>query len=418
MVRRNNLKSFVINVLGHYRKVLSIAGVIVAVSCIYHWFEPLLVWTSGWSELPTSTAVISGQVHSSNYQAEIDQARKILLEAHSELEAPAVSVAVGIKGKLIWSEAIGFADLDDLTPVTTDSQFRIGSTSKALTSVAMGRLIDMGKIDIDKTIDQYIDYFDQGKRISTRQLLSHTAGIRDYQWCLCFPVWEYYNTTNFDSVEDAVNMFSNSPLLFEPGSRYKYSSYGYTLLSGVMEVAAEQDFLSLMKNELFAPLKMNSTMADKLDKKTPERVGFYDIEDGRYKAVFEVDNSNKWAGGGFLSTPSDLVRLGNALLTQNFVTQDTLNSLFAPQRLNNGDVNPENYALGWRSHETDQLTIGVAGEEKKLHIVHHGGVAVGSLSFFMLVPEKEIVISIVANRSLQGKFPMAEYAISIVKPFI
>jgi len=376
---------------------------------VYALFRPIFVWSYGWSKLPITEAPITSEIISSEYKDEIELAREALAEVYSELQSPAVSVAVGKDGEIIWREAIGFADLEELLPVSLNSQFRIGSTSKAVTSAVVGRLIDSGKIDLDRSIDHYIEYYGPGNKITVRQLMTHTAGIRNYGLCLCLPIWEYYNTKRYDSVTDAVEVFADSPLLFDPGSQFSYSSYGYTLLSGVMEAAAQ------LKTELFTPLKMRSTLADQFAHDSINLVKFYDIKDRRYKKVFHVDNSNKLAGGGFVSTPSDLVRLGNALLTENYLTQSTLESLFMPQILNNGDVNPQRYALGWRSGLSGDLTDRV--KNRNLRVLHHGGVAIGGLSFLLLIPELNLVISIVANKSLNGEFPLGEYAMRIAIPF-
>ncbi|MFT6097537.1 MAG: CubicO group peptidase (beta-lactamase class C family) [Arenicella sp.] len=401
-----------------HRRLLGLAGFVIVVVCVYGCFSPVLVWSYGWSSLPSNQRPVVSEVLAPDHQAAIAEARGILAEIYSDLNSPAVSVAVAKDGDLLWREAIGFADLDEMIPVSLESQFRIGSTSKAVTSVAMGRLIDANKIDIDLTVDHYIDSVEYGDKITTRQLLTHTAGIRDYGLCLCFPIWEYYNTKHFDSVADAVDVFAGSPLLFEPGTEYRYTSYGYTMVSFVMEAAANKDFLSLMKDELFVPLKMSSTVADQVHQSVQNRVKFYDVKRGRYKEVYQVDNSIKWAGGGFLSTPTDLVRMGNALFTRNYLKQVTLDNMFSPQILSNGEVSPERYALGWRLDTLGKLIVDIDEAKKDLTVAHHGGVALGGLSFLMLIPEENLVISIVANRNLDGDFPLGDYAMRIIKPFI
>lgn len=391
---------------------------IIAGVFLFFLFEPILVWSYGWKQIPRVEAPVAHGVAVAEYQSEIEAARSALRNAYQDLGAPAISVAVGRQGRVIWSEAMGFADWQKLTPVTTDSQFRIGSTSKALTSALLGRLLDQNKIDIDLTIDHYLDYFPSGNQITARQLLSHSAGIRDYGLCFCFPIWEYYNTRHFASVSEAVEVFADDELLFQPGTRYQYSSYGYTLLSGVMESATGVEFLQLMRDEVLSPLNLNGTGEDQQEQILSNLVDFYDIEDGQYKPVFAVDHSIKWAGGGYVSTPSDLVRLGNALLAEEFVQPQTRTALFEPQKLSDGEINREFYALGWRSHQSDSLADTAGGAKQSLHIVHHGGVAIGSLSFLLLVPEQQLVISVVANRSLEGKFPIGDYAFKMIKPFV
>lgn len=154
---------------------------------------------------------------------------------------PGVSVAVGANDLIVWAEGFGWADLEQQVPVTQITRFRIGSVSKPLTAAAAGLLYEQGALDLDAPIQTYVPSF-PGKEwpITTRQLMGHTAGIRHYR-----NDTEGYSAAHFETVTDALSMFANDPLLFEPGSRYSYSSFGFNLLSAVLEGASQRSFLDL-----------------------------------------------------------------------------------------------------------------------------------------------------------------------------
>src|SRR5881296_3876945 len=160
-----------------------------------------------------------------------------------------LQVAVGVDGKLVWSEGFGYADVACKVPVTAETQFRIGSVSKPLTAAALALLYERGKLDLDAPIQRYVPYFpDKGYPITTRQLAGHLAGIRHYQGD------EFVLNRRFASVREGLEIFERDSLLFPPGTRFSYSSYGFNLISAVIEGAAREEFLRYMTRNVFRPL--------------------------------------------------------------------------------------------------------------------------------------------------------------------
>lgn len=176
-------------------------------------------------------------------------------------------------------------------------------------------------------------------------------------------------------------------LLFKPGTSYNYSTYGYTLLSAVIETAAQTDYITFMPQAVFIPLGMTETGADYSDSIVVKRVRFYEHSHKKLVNAALVDNSYKWAGGGLLSTPTDLVRFGTGILRHSVLKKETADLLFTPQLLLNGSNTY--YGLGWR--------IGTDNQNRK--IIHHGGTIDGGRTFLILYPENDLVIAITANMS-------------------
>lgn len=303
---------------------------------------------------------------------------------------PGLSVAIGHRGQLVWAEAFGVADLAQKTPLTSDSVFPLGSTSKALTSLALGQLMEEKKLDLDAPIQTYVPYFPRKEHSVTARLLAgHLSGLRDYD----MQRGEYHNTREYSSVREAVAVFKDDPLLFEPGTRHAYSAYNFVLLSAAIEGVSGRDFLSFMQERIFTPQGMSRTGPDRRPAALPGLVtcyltGFLGVP----TPASPLNVSNKWAAGGFVSTPSEMVRLGNALLQGQVVRPETFALLTTPQKLKDGGDSGAGYGMGWRS---GRATLPVSGRE--IQAVHHGGTAHGAMSFFVLFPEVGLALSIHTN---------------------
>src|SRR6267378_3950851 len=135
----------------------------------------------------------------------------------------------------MYSEGFGYADLEERVPVWPTTKFRIGSISKPLTATALVQLVEAGKLDLDAPVQKYVPSFpEKGAVITTRMLAGHLAGIRHYQGD------EFNIQKHYANVLDGVKIFENDPLVSPPGTKFNYSSYGYNLLSAVVESAASE----------------------------------------------------------------------------------------------------------------------------------------------------------------------------------
>jgi len=296
---------------------------------------------------------------------------------------PGVQVAVAIDGTLVWSEGFGYADAARRRPVTRETQFRIGSVSKPLTAAAVALLYEEGKLDLDAPIQRYVPTFpDKGYPITTRQLAGHLAGIRHYK------DQEFFLNRHFATVRDGLAIFQDDSLLFPPGTRFSYSSYGWNLVSAVVEGAAGEEFLPYISAHVFRPLGLIHTAPDRVDSLIPGRTQFYIADSSGVDHVAPpVDNSYKWAGGGFVSTAEDLVKFGSALLAPGFLRRETLDLLFTSQRTSAGEET--RYGIGWFLR-ADSLGHRWA---------FHGGSAVGGTAVFGLDRDAHVVVAVLTNLS-------------------
>lgn len=318
-----------------------------------------------------------------DYAEAVDAARAAILEIMEDQGVPGASVAVGIAGEIVWSQGFGWADIEHGIPVTTLTKFRVGSVSKTFAASGLGLLMERGQIDLDAPVQTYLPDFPQKRwPITTRQIGGHIAGVRHYRG------QEMLSSRRYPTVESGLEIFADDSLLFEPETDYSYSTYGWSLVSAVMEKASGREFLDLMRNDVFEPLGMRHTVADHTDSIIAHRTGFYEHgEGGALVNAPYVDSSYKWAGGGFLSTPEDLVRFGQAHMQPGFLQAETLAELQTSQVLRSGEET--NYGLAWRTGTQDDgdVTLG------------HSGGSVGGTTLLILIPAHDMVVAGVVNIS-------------------
>jgi CubicO group peptidase (beta-lactamase class C family) len=334
-------------------------------------------------QLAAQTPALAEVHPGDDYVDAVAAARAVVQEIMQAQGVPGASVAVEIGGEIVWSQGFGWADIENGVPVTTLTKFRVGSVSKTFAASGLGLLMEWGEIDIDLPVQTYVPDFPEKRwPVTTRQLGGHTAGVRHYRG------QEMLSSRRYPTVDSGLEIFADDTLLFEPGTDYSYSTYGWNLLSAAMEGASGRDFVEFMRNEVFEPLGLRHTVADHTDSIIAHRVGFYEHgEGGALVNAPYVDSSYKWAGGGYLSTPEDLVRFGRAHMAPGFLTRETLSALQTSQVLRNGEET--NYGLGWRTGRQDDgdITLG------------HSGGSVGGTTLLILIPEHDMVVAGVVNIS-------------------
>jgi len=212
-------------------------------------------------------------------------------------------------------------------------------------------------------------------------LAGHLGGIRHYQSD------EFLSQQPYTTVLDGLKIFQDDPLVGPPGDQYSYSTYGWNLISAVVETASQQKFLSYMDQHVFKQIGMNQTGADHVNPIVLNRGRYYVVEDGQVFNAPPVDNSYKWAGGGFLSTSEDLVRFGFAHIYPVVLKPETVELLWTSQKTISGAET--GYGIGW--------SVGMDDQGRRW--VGHGGGSVGGSTQLKMYPAAELVVVIIANMS-------------------
>lgn len=346
-----------------------------------------------YNDIPTDTVV-----HDSLYIDQIQEARHQLKTFMEDRNLPSVSLSIAVDSAILWNEAIGYENLHQRKPATVSSLYNIGSISKSLTTVALGTMLEDSLLKLDDSVYKYVkDFPKKNYDITLEQLASHQAGIRHYQLSFDYLWSELIHSKQYQNVQEGFEKFRDDSLLFEPGTDFNYSTYGYTLLSGAMVGAGDQSFLNLMQNRVLEPLQMNQTTAEFIPgRPSPKDVtnylelGFFG---GALTPVHNPNNSYKWAGGGYLSTPSDLNKLAVGLMNNTILTAETFENLSQARPLRNGSMNPDSYAIGWRTEMRDASF----DSNQKLRVVHHGGSTLGSNAFLLMYPKEKVSIALTVN---------------------
>jgi serine beta-lactamase-like protein LACTB, mitochondrial len=202
---------------------------------------------------------------------------------------------------------------------------------------------------------------------------------------------------------DALEFFADRSLRFEPGTQYRFSSYGWILMSAAIETAAGEPFLTFMQKQVFEPLSMGDTRADSATESIPDRVTPYFPRYGGDPTygpdpMRELDLSCYAGAGAFLSTPSDLVRFGMAINSGRLLQPATVQSLQTAQRLPSGEET--GYGLGW-----DLESVTLAGEQTQM-VGHDGDLLGGMVGSLMTFRERGIVVAVMSNTSYADTFAL------------
>jgi CubicO group peptidase (beta-lactamase class C family) len=315
-----------------------------------------------------------------------------------------MTVAVVDHGKIVHSAGYGFGDIENQVEASPASLVRTASIAKPMTAVAAMELAQQGKLDLDAPVQLYCPVFPAKTSpkgapwvVTTRQLLSHRGGERWYRDDV-----ELKNTRHYATVNDAVKHFGDDPLLFAPGEKMQYSSYGFVVVGCAIEGASGSSFSDYMQRAVFAPSGMTATVPDDPAKIIPHRARAYERTNaGTLQNAPFFDSSDRLPGGGWLSTSADLVRFAAAVMSGKLVTAAGLEEMWNPLSRN---ADSSGYGLGW----------GV-GELAGHRIVGHNGGQVGSSTSLKLVPDRELAVAVMTN--VEGA-SLDEFAESILKLYL
>ena len=298
---------------------------------------------------------------------------------------PGISVAVVKNGEYVWSAGFGMADLENSVPATSQTLYRLASVSKPITAVAAMQLWQQGKLDLDAPVQKYCPAFPEKPEgpITTRELLSHMAGIRHYQLGQALDPQIASIKHLKDPIPGGLDFFKNDALVSKPGAEFHYSTYGYTLIGCVIEGAAGSKYVDYVTKSVLTPAGMSSTQADDRFTIIPRRTRFYQKdENGHVLNADFLDSSYKIPGGGWLASAEDMARFEVAILNDTLVKRSTRDLMWTATL----DKDGAGYGLGW----------GVTKQGDTGTFSHDGGQQ-GTSTFIAVVPEQKLGIVVLIN---------------------
>src|SRR5215472_19378034 len=209
-------------------------------------------------------------------QKELSQEKRVATEKAvasfmSENGVPGLSAAVVLDGEPRWSQGFGMADLENYSPATSSTLFRLGSISKSITATAVLQIWERGKLVLDAPVQTYCPAFPQKEwPITTRELLGHLGGIRHYGPDGKGDVPED-SARHFANMQESLELFARDPLVAKPGTEFHYSTYGYTLIGCALEGATGEKFVDVVRKNVFEPAGMEQSRDDDFFKVIPHR---------------------------------------------------------------------------------------------------------------------------------------------------
>ena len=377
---------------------------------------------------PQSAPAVAQADPSPQWSEAVNHARQVIRAALAEQNLPGVSVAVGAGGDLVWAEGFGWADTAARVPVTPDTRFQIGTASQALTSAAVGTLLEQGRLNLDAEIQTYVPQFPRKQwPLTVRQLMGHVGGVgtnAEHERPL--------SSVRCEQPVEALPHFAAGELLFEPGTKHQRSNEGWAVVSAAIEAAAGEPFLTFMREQVFEPLAMAATGAESATEENPDGIGEAGEDPPPFTAIRHLileplgivarrppaanratlyaagwgprpvyrhglherhpGNLSCYAGAmAFFSTPSDLVRFGLAIDNGTLLQPVTVELLQTSQQLSSGQHT--GYGLGW-----DLETATLAGQPTAVAGVN-GELRGRPVISLMMFRDHGIVVAVTSNVS-------------------
>lgn len=320
---------------------------------------------------------------------------KRISDLMDEYDIPGVNIALVEKGKVTWSKAYGYADLEEKRKMTTDTVCRVESISKSVTAWGIMKLAEQGKIDLDKPISQYLKSWElppsgfSEDKVTVRHLLTHTSGMP------LGDVFERYSPKEkVPSLKESLS--KQAVLIREPGTSFSYSNTGYNLLELLIEEVTGKDFSEYMQADILNPLGMKGSSFVWSDKYYTEVPMGYDLQ-GSDVPVYVYPEK---ASGGLFATAEDIAAFLTAGMTDysmpGVLTLKSINEIYTPKvdRIGVYSLVFDSYGFG---HYIENLSDGNTA-------VSHGGQGGGIMTHFHSIPETGDSIVILTNSQRSWPF--------------
>lgn len=347
-----------------------------------------------------------GTARAEGARADAAKVRALITELGGKLAAdptvPGLSIAVLQKGgDAPVTAAFGTACLENATPMTPQSVFKIGSVTKVFTGALIHKLIEEGKLSYDTTIDRFFPGFPQAERITVRHLLEHTSGIMDM---LRLPAVQA-NMAKYWTPAELIEMVRKQPLAFAPGSRQSYSNTGFLMLSVICEKLSGQKYAELVSAMFVDKLGMKSLRPGDDQSIVPRlSCGYASAEGKGLRLPMAASLAIAQGTGDLEAAPADVVRLVNLdrVLKNDVLDTVALAPLPVPGALEPFRAYKEN-AFG----ELDGCSVFVFNKPKITFVGKLGSFpGFGTVYFYDRQTRMALVISVNNERAISLAIPL------------
>lgn len=323
----------------------------------------------------------SGRIFNRKYIKVIKEARNETFFYFARNFIPGGSIAVSVKGKLVWSEGIGQASTDLEVPATRFTKFRIGQMSQILTSLAYYQLVEKGLLDPNESVSKLLPDFPEKKfPLYLQHLVDQTSGIRPPS------DQELLSADLYVTLNKGIEKFSGDSLLFPPGMYQYPSNYSYNLLGAAMEQKTGETFSKIISKWVTDTLHLENTVPDNPLLTIKERSNFFNRNMiAQTMNAITIDLRSNLPSNGYLSTADDLVKLGNALLFSPVLTDSVKHKMLTPPVINN------EFKASWGNG------LMFLTDRQGIPFYASRGLVRGSGSILIIIPEEQIVLACLSN---------------------
>lgn len=302
-------------------------------------------------------------------------------------DGPGAAVLVNRDGEVLFRGARGMASLELGVPLSADQSFRIGSITKQFAAATLLKLVDAGKLELDDPLSKFLPKYPGGDKITVRQLLDHTSGVKSYT---DLPEVMGGTIRNDLSTEALVATFKDLPVNFAPGEQWAYNNSGYVLVGAVIEVISGKPWFVQLHDSLLVPSGLKHTVYGANDRLIPQMASGYTVRDGGWAPMAFLSMTQPHAAGALVSTVDDLHGWNLALHGGKLLDPPTHTAMTTPA----GKALAAGYGFG------------IGRGSLRGHVKYeHGGGIFGFSSFLMYVPDQRLSVVVLQNAdsTLNGK---------------
>ena len=254
---------------------------------------------------------------------------------------PGLALLVSRGGKIVQAQGFGRANVELQVPVKPETVFQSGSVGKQFTATAVMMLVEEGKVALDDPLTKYFsDAPATWKEVTVRELLSHTGGFGDYP--------EKFDFRKDWTEAELLKLVENIPLAYPPGTKWEYSNLGFLTLGILIHRVTGEFYGDFLQQRIFQPLGMQTTRIISEADIVPNRAAGYRLVKGELKnQEWVAPMVNTTADGSLYFSILDLAKWDAALYTEKLLKRSSLDQMWTPAKLNDGQSNKDGYGFGW-----------------------------------------------------------------------
>jgi CubicO group peptidase (beta-lactamase class C family) len=300
---------------------------------------------------------------------------------------PSISLAVVKDGVIVLAKAYGLSRLDPPEAATPATRYDVGSVAKQFTAAAVLLLAEDGRLSLDDPVGRFFPAATAASDVTLKQVLSHTAGYRNY-WVLDYTP-PFMRTAM--SPRAIVDQWATQPLDFPPGSKWSYSNTGYTVAGAVVEQVSGTRLEAFLQTRVFKPLEMRSAGAFHPSVRQPaDAQGYARFASAPPRRAEPPPIEWSFAAGGIGMTAEDLARWDLSVMSQSLLSPASYLAQQTEARLPDGSGT--HYGLG--------VFLSTAGGHR---VVQHNGIGVGFLAENRIYPDDRAAVVVLSNAEYGGR---------------